>query len=157
MWAGTAISLCFLIFRIFVRLKAFRKVYLDDFLVSLAWLMMLASSIICQTQQTHMYTQFELADGRVEATPEARTGERTFLNAEFAIEFLFLLTLWSIKFSFLVFFRRLDSKVKSQNVWWWCVMGFTGVTLVTVIGTCDYQCNLRSLGYIFGMRDLQQY
>ena len=155
MWAGTAISLCFLIFRIFVRLKAFPKVYLDDFLVSSAWLMMLASSIIWQTQQNHMYAQFELADGVVEATPKALAGERSFLNAEFAIEFLFLLTLWSVKFSFLVFFRRLDSKVKSQNVWWWCVMGFTCVTLVTVIGTFDYQCDLRSLGYISSMRVLQ--
>ncbi len=157
MWAGTGLSLCFLIFRIFVRLKSFRKVYADDFLVSLAWLMMLASSIIWQTQQSHMYAQFGLSAGRVKATPEVLAGERNFLNAEFAIEALFSLTLWSVKFSFLVFFRRLGSNVRGQNAWWWCVMGFTGVTLVTIVGTFDYQCELRSLEYIFSMWILQSH
>ena len=154
MWAGTSISLCFLIFRIFVRLKSFHKVYADDFLVSLAWLMILASSIIWQTQQSHMYTQFRLAAGRVEPTPEVLAGERSFLYAEFAIEVLFSLTLWAVKFSFLVFFRRLGSSVRGQIVWWWCVMVFTVAALVTIIGTLDYQCELRSLGYIFSMRSL---
>lgn len=95
------------------------------------------------------------SSGRVEPTPKALAGERSLLNAEFGVEVLFSLTLWSVKFSFLVFFRRLGSNIRGQNVWWWCVMGFTIAALVTIIGTLNYQCESRSLGYISSKRSLQ--
>ncbi|KAI9878023.1 MAG: hypothetical protein M1830_002143 [Pleopsidium flavum] len=149
LWGGTALSLCFLIFRIFVRIKCFRRVYTDDFLVLAAWLMLLASAVIWQSQQTPMYAQFALAAGQVIPTPEFLADEATFLHTEVATIFLFYTCLWSVKLSFLIFFHRLGQNVSGLKVWWWCVLGFTIATWATCIGDIQYRCLLGSLEYIF--------
>lgn len=151
LWGGTAISLCFFIFRIVVRIKYFRRVYVDDFLVLGAWLMLLASAVIWQMQQDAMYTQFGLTAGLVLPTPEIIEAEKTFLRSQVAILFLFYSCLWSVKLGVLIFFRRLGQKVKGQKIWWWCVFGFTLATYATCIGDIQYRCLLGPLEFIFSM------
>ena len=150
MWSGTAISLAFLVFRIFVRIKSFRRIYADDVLVLIAWLVFFASTVIWQSQQTAMYEQFALSKGTFIPTPAQLEAERTFLRSEVATIFMYYTVLWTVKLSFLVFFRRLGQKVRGQKIWWWCVTGFTIATWATCIGTIGYKCLLRSLDYIFG-------
>lgn len=151
-WGGTALSFIFVVFRIYVRIKSFRRVYADDFLVVLAWLLLLTSAIIWQTQQTSMYTQFRLSSGNVVPTPEILAAERTFLRTEVATIFMFYTCLWSVKISVLIFFRRLGQKVKGHRVWWWCVLALTVATWATCIGDIQYPCLLKSLEYIFSMQ-----
>jgi hypothetical protein len=148
-WGGTALSLVFFIFRISVRIRAFKKVYLDDYLVLVAWLSLLASAIIWQTQQVAMYTQYELSAGRLIPTPKLLAAEKTFLRTEVATIFLFYVCLWCVKISFLVFFRRLEQHARGHRIWWWCVFGFTVATWATCIGNIQYHCLLGALEYIF--------
>ena len=60
MWSGTAVSLSFLAFRVYVRVKSFRKIYADDVLALIAWLLLFASTIILHLQQTAMYASYVL-------------------------------------------------------------------------------------------------
>lgn len=150
LWSGTAVSLSFVAFRIFVRIKSFRRIYAADALVLIAWLMFLASAVIWQSQQTAMYEQFALSTGNVIPTPEQLAAERTFLRSEVATISMYYTSLWIVKLSFLVFFRRLGQKVRGQRIWWWCVTGFTIATWATCIGSMDFKCLLRSLDYVFG-------
>ena len=150
MWGGTALSLCFLIFRIFVRLRYFEKVYADDFFVLAAWLMLLTSSIIWQMQQTSLYYSFKLSAGQIQATAGVLAAEKSFFHANLALLILLLSCLWSVKISVLVFFRRLGQQVRRQKLWWWFVMGFTILTWAICIGVLQYWCLIGSADYILG-------
>ncbi|MCJ1262604.1 hypothetical protein MMC22_002474 [Lobaria immixta] len=149
MWSGNAISLAFLAFRIFVRIKSFRRIYADDVLVLIAWLLFFVRAVIGQSQLTAMYQQFALSKGTFIPTPAQLEAERTFLRSNVATVFLYYTVLWTVKLSFLVFFRRLGQKVRGQKIWWWCVTGFTIATWAACIGTIGYKCLLGSLDYIF--------
>ncbi len=148
MWGGTALSLCFLIFRMFVRLRYFKKVYADDFFVLAAWLMLLTSSIIWQMQQTPLYYSFKLSAGQMQATANVLAAEQSFFHANLAVLILFLSCLWSVKISVLVFFRRLGQQVRGQKIWWWSVMGFTILTWAICIGVLQYWCLMGPTDYI---------
>lgn len=101
-----------------------------------------------QSQQTAMYNQITL--GGFYPTPEELEAEITFMHAELAILIMYYTTLWTVKLSVLVFFRRLGQKVRGQKIWWWCVTSFTVATWATCIGTVRPECFLRSLDYIIG-------
>lgn len=150
MWSGVAISLSFLAFRIFVRIKSFGKIYSDDVLALVAWLMFLASAIIWQSQQTALYGQYSNFSGTGVPTPEQLAAESTFLHAEAVIDFMYFTSLWIVKLSFLFLFRRLGQNVRGQKIWWWCVAGFTVATWAACIGGISWNCLLRSLDYTFG-------
>ncbi len=148
MWGGTALSLCFLIFRIFVRLRYFKKVYADDFFVLAAWFMLLTSSIIWQTQKTPLYYSFKLSAGQMQATANVLAAEQSFFHANLAVLILFLSCVWSVKISVLLFFRRLGQQVRGQKIWWWSVMGFTILTWAICIGVLQYWCLMGPADYI---------
>lgn len=144
------ISLAFLVFRIFVRVKSFRRIYADDVLVLIAWLIFLTSTVIWQSQQTTMYRQFAIASGTVIPTPKQLAAEATLLHSKVATGSIYYTSLWIVKLSFLVFFRRLGQRVRGQKIWWWCVAGFTVATWATCIGTIAFKCLVRSLDFIIG-------
>lgn len=148
MWGGTAVSLCFFIFRVFVRLRYFERLYADDFCVLAAWIMLFASSIVWQTQQTALYDSFKLSAGRLQPTSSILAAEQSFLRANLAVLILFLSCLWSVKVSLLLFFRRLGYKVRGQKIWWWIVMGSTILTWTACISVLQYWCLLGSADYI---------
>lgn len=140
----------FLAFRIFVRIKLFGRIYADDVLVLVAWLMLFASVVIFQSQQTAMYNQFVLAWGTFIPTPEELKAEETFMHTEFAIITMYYTSLWSVKLSVLVFFRRLGQKFRGQKTWWWCVTSLTVATWATCIGSMPITCLVGSLDDIYG-------
>lgn len=139
-------------FRVYVRIKSFHKIYADDFLVLLAWLIFLANTIIWHTQQKYLYTQLDSTAGNVAFTPEASVAIITVLRKLPATRIMFPTCLWILKLSCLIFFRRLDQKVRGHKIWWWCVLIFTIVTWATCIGDIRYQCLLGSLQYTLSTR-----
>lgn len=134
----------------FVRIKFFRRVYADDLLVLTAWVMLLVSAIIWQTQQVAMYLQFASTAGTNIPAPDMLEAESKFHRAEAAILVMYYTSLWIVKLSFLVFFRRLDQKLKSQRIWWWCVLIFTLATWASCIGSMSFKCLLRPVEYFYG-------
>ena len=148
LWCGTAVSLCFVLFRLFVRVKAFRRLYWDDFLVVLAWVFFFATAVIWQTQHVGVYYQFALSSGSVLPTPAVLSALLNGQRAQLAVLVMFYSCLWAVKLSFLIFFRRLGQKVRGQKIWWWCVTGLTITTYITCIGTIQYPCLVGDLQYI---------
>ena len=53
---------------------------------------------------------------------------------------LYYASLYLIKFSVLVFFKRLGQNVRSQNILWWTVFGITAVSWITSFATINYRC-----------------
>ena len=150
LWASPVVALAFLCFRIFVRIKSFKTLYVDDVLVIVAWALILASSIVWQTQKNVLYAQYELAAGTKAFTPLAISQEQTLLRCEFVIFLMTYCSLWCVKLSILLFFRRLHRGqiMKRQKIWWWCVLGFTIATWVLSVGLIQYQCLLKPFEWI---------
>lgn len=113
--------------------------------------MFFVSAVIWQSQQAAMYTeQFVFSSETIIPTPQQLAAERKLLRAEVPAIMMSYTSLWIIKVSFLVFFRRLGRDFRGQKIWWWCLMGFTIATWATCIGRMDFKCLLRS----FSTQDL---
>lgn len=151
LWSGTALSLCFLAFRLCVKLRAFRKLYVDDYLVVLAWLIKLTTSILWQIKLPAMYEQYAVQSGQKPITPGFFERDAVFLRYIVPLNILFYSCLWAVKISFLVFFRRLGSNVRNQKIWWWFVLILTILAWVACIADIRYQCALGSIEHILSM------
>ena len=53
---------------------------------------------------------------------------------------LYYTALWSIKLSFLLFFRKLGIDIRRQRIFWYCVLGYTVASYIICLGTIDYKC-----------------
>lgn len=145
------VSLFFVIFRIAVRIKYFQKVWADDILILAAWVMLLATASLYQSQAKSLYAQYPLVTGQIESTPERLAKETTLLRVEVAEFYLLYSTLWSVKLSVLLFFRRIFNEgqsVRYLELWWYFITGFTVVSWVACLGTIPYNCLLKSLPHI---------
>ena len=149
MWSGTAISLFFLVFRIFVKLRSFHKLYVDDYLVLFAWFGLLASSIIGQIQSATLYEQYAILSGQMSITPGFYERAAAMLRCVAPLHILFYSCLWAVKLSFLFFFRRLGFNVRGQKGWWWFVLIITILAWVACIADFPYGCSLGSVEHIY--------
>ena len=141
MWAGVAISFCFLIFRFYVRLKLFRRLHIEDPLVLAAWLMNLAYAVVWQKNANKLYSVIAVESGQLSLLqPQFTSYLETELYSQFASYLLWLTALWSIKLSFLLFFRNLGNHIQRQMILWYCVLGYTVASYITCLGMADYRC-----------------
>lgn len=149
MWGGTVVAACFIAFRFYVRLTAFQKLYLDDYMVLTAWILLLVTSAIWQSQLPALYLLYQLAGGTVAPTLDVLAKEQIPMHSQVPTVMFYYIGLWLVKFSFLIFFRRLGANVRGQKIWWWCVFTFTLLTLGSAVGVMSWGCSLGPLEYIF--------
>jgi len=140
-----AVSLCFLLFRLYVKIKSFRRLYSDDFVIIAAWGILLAIAVLWQTVIPIQYEQYAVASGRAPATPEYLTAGTHLLHTLGPLLVLFYTSLWAVKLSLLLFFQRLGSKVTGQKIWWWSILVVTVLTWAACIGDVHWSCLLGSL------------
>ncbi|KAI4154806.1 MAG: hypothetical protein L6R39_001345 [Caloplaca ligustica] len=149
LWAGIGVSLSFLIFRIAVKFRSFRKIYSDDYLVIAAWVLLLGSAILWQVEAPNLYDLFAVTSGQKALTSGFVAENSELLRSLTPFALLFYSCLWTVKLSFLLFFRRLGLNVRGQKIWWWCVLVVTVLTWVATIADHDYKCSLRPIEYIW--------
>ena len=104
--------------------------------------------LIWQTQKHALYAQY--APTTESLTPHFISQQRTVLRLELVIFLMYHCSLWCVKLSILLFFRRLQQgqSIRKQKIWWWCVLSFTVATWVISIGLVQYQCLVRSFEWI---------
>lgn len=128
---------------------------MDDVLILLAWLMLCVAAAVYQTQSISLYNSYPLATGKIPATLANLARERTLLNSLLAEYYLFYTTLWMVKLSILLFFKRLFGERQQRpylKAWWWIVTGVTVATWAACLGTLPYNCLLKSLPWIMGIQ-----
>ena len=150
-WAGVAIAACFFLFQIYVRIKTFSRLFADDALVLVAWLMLLASAIIWQFNKDVLYMTLAISAGALSTVPENFPAEmQRYLRHSIAAFVFFYSGIWSIKLSFLIFFRQLGSHFWGQKILWWSIFGVTIATYFVSLGTIHYHCFNSSFQHIMG-------
>ena len=109
------VSLLFLAFRLYVRLRVFRRVFDDDILVILAWLVLLATVIIWPVRNTLelIYVSYRVAFGGLPPPAYYLENFTSWLHFLFAETFLNICGLWLVKLSFF----RLLPKARLSCKW----------------------------------------
>lgn len=147
-WGGLALAICCCGLRCLARVRAFKKLLLDDYFVLLALLFVLTNAIIWQNEAPNMYYIMGVTAGVVLPDENAANVAQSWFKSMLAVLILFYSALWSIKVSFLLFFRRLGKNVQGQKRIWWPVFGITLATDFACIGTIQYACLVSSLEYL---------
>ena len=144
-WTGVAISSCSIAFRAYARWKVFRRYFYDDAFVLLAWVLFVAQMIICQIMlptlnDLHKMTREAASQGSntlpVGADPKLRFIERTSMACSLG----FTCTIWAVKASFLIFFRRLGRQVRWQNTIWCFALAITVIGFILFFPIWSFKC-----------------
>lgn len=147
-WTVVGISFLFLVFRLFSRFIGPRTIYWDDVLIILAWILSLVTAIIWSVVAPGLYTFYDVVSGHAQPGPSFVTNSERYYTGQLTVLIFFYTALWSVKFSFLMFFRRLRKDVDKHEYLWWTVFAITAATYVVCIGTIQYKCLASSLRYI---------
>ncbi|OMP88825.1 hypothetical protein BK809_0005546, partial [Diplodia seriata] len=159
LWAGFATATILSGLRFFLRFHVFRRFYLDDAFVLFAWIIALSITISWQILAKDMYLDNRVASGRQLPPVDFVPRVERFLKGSAAIVFLFYSTLWAIKLSFLLFFRRIYMNIGRLVAVWWVILGFTIAAWAVCVGTIEYNCLVEPLvdiaEHCSGTRDIE--
>lgn len=106
-----------------------------------AWLLSVCSAAIWTGVRKELYSDLALATGQItEMPPDFLQRIEHLIRGNLAAYLLSYTSLWSIKISFIVFFRRFGEKLRNQRIAWYAVLGFCLTSFAVCIGTVDYRC-----------------
>lgn len=142
LWGGVAVTLLFFVMRIYVRIKSFHRVFWDDFLVLIAWLMLVATAIIWHYAKVGLYVLSDVLSGQQRYPPDFNSKVEGYLRLSLAVIILFYSSLWCVKLSFLIFFQRLGRNVRRQKIIWWSVLTVVVASYFAILGTPPFHCFL---------------
>lgn len=115
-----------------------------------AWGLHLATAILWQFKVSALYEYYATRSGKHPPRPGQDKSDHDLLRSIVAVRQLFYTCLWTVKLSFLVFFRRLGYKVRTHKIWWWFVLIVTIGTYIGYLAYSNYKCTLSSYEYIMG-------
>ena len=138
--------------RIYIRIKIFHRLSVDDAFLIMAWLMTLANASIWQAIWDALCLSIALISGKLRVLPpDVLPESHKFLRSLYAAYLISYSSLWSVKLSFLFFFRGLGHRIKRQRIIWWAVLAFVLASYAVCIGTLDYRCLLGPVINAFGI------
>ena len=147
-WTGAALAIVCCTLRFVVRIRSFKRLLIDDYFVLFALILVVTTAIIWQVFAEHMYYVMVVSAGVELPGPGFPSLAENYFKASFVVVVLFYSALWSIKLSFLLFFKRLGKNVRGQAVLWWPILGITIATYCACIGTIHFPCLLNSFEYL---------
>ena len=129
-----------------MRWKTFHHFFLDDVFVLLAWTLNLASTILQHFAGSALFDITNVASGWLstakgpEMVPLLNTSY--YHRALVATILLSFTSLWFIKLSFLVFFRRITVTAcsRARDIHWWAVFVLTLASYIACIADQPYGC-----------------
>lgn len=156
MWTGVGVAIIFTLVRTAIRLHVFRRLYADDACVYFALVVLLLTGILT-TRIIPIMFEFEyILHGERGITAGFVQRVNFFLRTQFAIIVLFWTSIWAVKFSFLVWYRKLLVVPSNRMVFWWGVSIFTFLAYIgcwiTQLESCRPISNYFLLG--LSLRDM---
>lgn len=148
LWTLTGVSFFFVVFRIYVQTTSFRRLFIDDFLVILAWIIILAAAVIWTVEGKVLYELYAISSGEQLFNPSFLPRYNTFMRFLAPFEILFYSALWSIKFSFMALFFRLSAQIKFLRAWWFVVLFATVSVYIASVGNIEYACSFGGIEFI---------
>lgn len=138
-WGG--FGLCVIVYtsRITIRAVCFRRLFVEDYLMTASLLILLATTILGQLFLKHIYTLVDVSNGALPPTDFLR-GTSIGLRSFAALTVLNYIGIWLVKLNLLLFFRRLGNHVTRYRILWWFVLLFNLAAGITCIGLIEFKC-----------------
>jgi hypothetical protein len=150
-WSLFGIAAIFFFLRIGVRLKYSKSLFYDDGFAGFALVCLLAHAIVVTTMAPDMYITLKIekmtGNKKRQSPPDMAQMAPIFakitryLKLQFAETFLFWSCLWSVKASFLAFFKRLTNNLKAHVIAWWIIVGITALAFAGSVISYPVSCN----------------
>ncbi|KAF2174815.1 hypothetical protein K469DRAFT_613111, partial [Zopfia rhizophila CBS 207.26] len=141
---ASSLSTIFLFCRLSLRYRAARRFYSDDAFVFFAWVCGVASAIMVQVVMSDAYMFSDVKRRDQLAIPDFNAKSVRFLWIMSSAMLLFFIVLWSIKLSFLFFFRRLYGALHSWMRYWWVFLGVNVLCFCVCLGVFPWDCVSKS-------------
>lgn len=138
-------SFCFVPFRLGVRYKVFNKLYVDDALVVLAWLLLFGHCLALDLYCDDLFGVLNTSAGLEPPSENIFQQLQGYFNVLVITTFLSPFCLWSIKASFLVFFRRLLVGVRKHERVWLVVTIYVAISFCVWMGCVQWKCTIGSV------------
>ncbi|KGO78081.1 hypothetical protein PITC_041120 [Penicillium italicum] len=148
LWALTGISFIFIAFRFYAQVTSFRRLFLDDFLVVLAWIIILTTAVIWQVKGKVLYELYAISAGTKPFDPEFLPRYNKFMRFNAPLQILYYSALSCVKFSFMALFYRISAKVRPLRVWWFVVLFCTTSVYIASVADVEYKCSFGGLEYL---------
>lgn len=144
-WTGFALCILAFGFRAYVRHSVFRRLFVDDWLMIFALVLLAVSAATQQRTLKHIYTL--MAVGNLEQLPgptffdDATVGMNGFSTSLVC----YIIGVYIVKFNFLVFFYRIGSQITRYLVLWYIVSFINLACCASTIGIMPFRCLFRPL------------
>lgn len=141
-WLGFGIATVLTAFRLYVRRIRLGKWFWDDAFHLLGWGLLLASAALLTNFSSILYRVRGVTTGGTALTIDFLQNDvPLYIRFEWVQILLFWSTLWSVKFAFLLFYRRFFTGLTSHMIAWWIVLAFT---------TASYLCTTIPFLFVCG-------
>lgn len=111
-------AIVFTILRTTIRAQLFRTLSADDASVIFALLVLVAVGALCTYATPAIYELYVIDQPRsseILVSPDVTDQLNYFLRLQFAIIALFWTSVWAVKFSFLIYYKRLFASIPGTN------------------------------------------
>ena len=129
-WTLFGIALAFLAARLIIRLKVYSRLMLDDGLVILAMVCLLASDITITTMLSKTYIIQGVQFFHLTKPPHYQATAASFAKYQWAVAYLFFTGIWAVKGSFLAYYDDLTKRLTHFRRAWWATIVFTILTYI---------------------------
>lgn len=132
-WAVFVVCILFFTTRVAIRLKVYKKLLADDYWAVLAFIFLFVNSILLTVAKdpTFIVQGVQFAGLRKPKDFEHET--KKFDDLQWAISNIFFSGLWSVKGSFLAFYKELTEGLPAHRRAWWFIVVVTVLTYVGAI------------------------
>ncbi len=145
-------GLCTLAFslRAYIRFLYFRRLLVDDYMMLVALLMLVAIAVVNQLHLSDIYLMIHVQNGV--ATPGADFLDRMSagLAADGGSLLLSIIGIWVIKLNFLLFFYRIGHMIIEYLIFWWVALIVVVGCGAAGVGVIPYSCVFGDIDYIIG-------
>ncbi|RFU31558.1 hypothetical protein B7463_g4771, partial [Scytalidium lignicola] len=144
-WIMSALAIIFTLLRLGVRSFYIKKLHVDDFLAIGAACSLLILAILNHYQRPVIYALVDASTGKPPPAPyNTQLGFANGIVYQAKLQFAFMLffwtCLWTVKFSFLMFYRKLFVGIQGYMKWWWGVVVFCILTYLASVLTLFLSC-----------------
>ena len=150
-WTGVGLSIVFTIIRTAIRLHVFRRLYADDGFVYFALAVLISTAVLYTYIIPVLFEFSSITQGQMGVTTGFFQRIEFFLRLQFAIILLFWTTVWAVKFSFLMWYRKMLAVPTNNMRLWWGILGFTFLAYVGCWITQLESCKPISNFFHYGM------
>lgn len=134
-----------------IRIYVFRRLFADDTCVYLAVVILIALGVLYNHAIPVIFNIERIVRGEAIVSLDFKEQIDYFLKLQFSIIILFWTTLWAVKLSFLVFYRKILAGLPSHIIWWKLIFVLTVLAYLGCQATNLKSCTPISNYFHLGM------